>query len=234
MAELKGTERAEYVQDMFSRIASRYDLMNRLMTFGQDLLWRKEVISSANLPEKGFLLDIGTGTGDLAREGLNQCKGCRVVAADFTLQMMLAGKISHEPQRNIHWLAADTLRLPVGDEVFDAVVSAFLLRNVSNLPHALAEQYRILKPGGKLVCLDTSPPPDGLTGTLARFHMHTVIPILGKLVSGNPEAYRYLPESTEAFLEPTQLVGRLEETGFHDVGYRQYMLNTVAIHWGTK
>jgi len=234
MANLTGTERAEYVQNMFSRIASRYDLMNRLMTFGQDMRWRKEVVSLAHLPENGLLLDIGTGTGDLAREALRQNGDYRVVAADFTLQMMLAGKISHKPQTNIHWSAADALQLPLSNGAFDAVVSAFLLRNVSDLNQALREQYRILKPGGKFVCLDTSPPPGGLTGTMVRFHLHTIIPSLGKLVSGNQEAYQYLPDSTEAFLEPEQLVVRLEETGFHDVGYQQYMLNTVAIHWGTK
>ncbi len=234
MADLTGSERAEYVNDMFTRIAYRYDLMNRLMTFGQDQRWRKEVIRFARLEKDGRVLDIGAGTGDLAREALRQCRECQVTAADFTLEMMMAGREGHKPENQISWLAADALRIPAQDNQFDTIVSAFLLRNVSDLKEALGEQYRVLKPGGRMVCLDTTPPPGGFMGILIKFHLHTIIPLLGSWLSGNAPAYHYLPDSTEAFLQPAQLAALLAETGFKGVSFRQYMFGTVAIHWGEK
>src|SRR5512139_1793211 len=114
MANLSGAERADYVQQMFSRIAGRYDLMNRLMTAGQDRAWRREVIQRASLPAQGNLLDLGAGTGDLSRQALQQYPDCRPVTADFTLEMMLAGKGRPE-SAPLRWLGADALHLPFPD-----------------------------------------------------------------------------------------------------------------------
>ncbi len=133
MANLKGNERARYVQGMFARIAQRYDLMNRLMTAGQDVRWRREVIRRAQLAAGSSLLDLGAGTGDLAREALRQCPECLAVASDFTIEMMLVGQ-KRSQSRQLDWSAADALQLPYQDAAFDAVVSGFLLRNVSDLP----------------------------------------------------------------------------------------------------
>jgi demethylmenaquinone methyltransferase / 2-methoxy-6-polyprenyl-1,4-benzoquinol methylase len=233
MANLSGAERAHYVQHMFSRIAGRYDLMNRLMTAGQDRTWRREVIRRAALPTQGDLLDLGAGTGDLSREALQQYPGCHPVTADFTLEMMLAGK-GHPESAPLRWLGADALHLPFPDESFDAAVSGFLLRNVSNIPQALAEQHRVLRPGGRIVILDTTRPQRNLLTPLINIHLHTVIPTLGKLITGEGEAYNYLPESTENFLYAEQLAERMLEAGFRQVGFRRRMLRTIAIHWGTK
>ena len=126
------------------------------------------------------------------------------------------------------------LHLPFPDESFDAVVSGFLLRNVIDLPLSLSEQYRVLKPGGWIVSLDTTPPPDSPLAPLIRIHLHTVIPTLGRLLTGQEEAYVYLPDSTEGFLEPEQLAARLFSTGFRQVAFRRLMFGTVAIHWGQK
>ena len=125
VANLTGTERSRYVQMMFAQIAPRYDLMNRLMTGGQDVFWRRDVISRTKLPPNGRMLDLGTGTGDLIREALSQYPDCQAVAADFTLEMMNIGKLSTEPMLQIRWSAADALQLPFPTETFDAVVSAF-------------------------------------------------------------------------------------------------------------
>jgi demethylmenaquinone methyltransferase / 2-methoxy-6-polyprenyl-1,4-benzoquinol methylase len=233
MANLNGAERAHYVQHMFSRIAGRYDLMNRLMTAGQDRTWRREVIRRAALPPQGDLLDLGAGTGDLSREALQQYPGCHPVTADFTLEMMLAGKGRPE-SAPLRWLGADALHLPFPDESFDAAVSGFLLRNVSNIPQALAEQHRVLRPGGRIVILDTTRPQRNLLTPLINIHLHTVIPTLGKLITGEGEAYNYLPESTENFLYAEQLAERMLAAGFRQVGFRRRMLRTIAIHWGTK
>ncbi|HEX7974999.1 MAG TPA: ubiquinone/menaquinone biosynthesis methyltransferase [Anaerolineales bacterium] len=237
MANLTGAERSRYVQEMFTRIADRYDVMNRLMTAGQDVRWRQEVVRRADLSPTGRLLDLGAGTGDLSREVLRQHPGCRLVAADFTLEMMRIGR-SHmapgEPAALIEWVSADGLRLPFPNQAFDAVVSGFLLRNVTDVRLCLAEQYRVLKPGGRIVTLDTSPPPHSPLAPLIRFHLHTIIPTLGRMITGQAEAYNYLPNSTENFLEPEILAARLAGAGFSQVGFQRLMFGTIAIHWGVK
>lgn len=233
MANLTGTERARYVQGMFNRIAHRYDTMNRLMTVGQDVRWRRAVIRRAALPANSRLLDLGAGTGDLAQEALRQHPDCLPTAADFTLGMMYRGR--ERPGANrIDWNAADALQLPYPDQSFDAIVSGFLLRNVSDIRQSLAEQYRVLKSGGRLVALDTTRPPQSLLTPLIKIHLHTVIPTLGQIITGERDAYRYLPDSTEAFLAAEQLAGRMLAAGFCNVGFQRLMLDTIAIHWGEK
>jgi demethylmenaquinone methyltransferase / 2-methoxy-6-polyprenyl-1,4-benzoquinol methylase len=230
MTRLTGQKRAAYVQNMFSRIASRYDLMNRLMTAGQDVRWRKQVIRRAQLKNDSCLLDIGTGTGDLAREALAQYPQSKVIAADFTLEMMRVG------QKNgaLDFSSADTLSLPFGDETFDALVSGFLIRNVVDLPQALQEQYRVLKKGGHLVILDTTRPKKNILSPLIWLHMHFIIPSLGRLLTGSGEAYRYLPETTESFLAAEDLASRLSAAGFQNIRFQRFMFGTIAIHWAKK
>lgn len=233
MAHLTGTERARYVQGMFSRIARRYDLMNRLMTAGQDVRWRREVVRRAGIPKNGRLLDLGAGTGDLAWETRRQQPFSQPVAADFTLEMMRVGK-SRPNFPSLDWSAADALHLPFLTETFDAVISGFLLRNVVDVPQALSEQYRVLKPGGRLVVLDTTQPTQNLLSPLIYFHLHVIIPFLGRIIAGASEAYTYLPESTEAFLQAEQLAAFFSQAGFKEIGFRRLMFGTVAIHWGRK
>jgi demethylmenaquinone methyltransferase/2-methoxy-6-polyprenyl-1,4-benzoquinol methylase len=236
-------------REMFAGIAHRYDLMNRLMTAGQDIRWRREVIRRARLSPNSRLLDLGAGTGDLAREVISQFPGCSPVAADFTLEMMLVGKrrkakrlhqptgwdrAQREDDSNVDWCGADALRLPFPGETFDAVVSGFLLRNVLDVRKALQEQFRVLKPGGRVVALDTTRPVKTPFSPLVNFHLHVVIPNLGRLIAGSREAYTYLPESTEGFLEAGRLAEYLKGAGFHNVGFTRQMFGTIAIHWGEK
>ncbi len=238
MANLTGAERARYVQEMFTRIAGRYDLMNRVMTAGQDIRWRKAVIRLARLPEDGWLLDLGAGTGDLSREALRSQPSAHVLAADFTLEMMRMGQRHIQgrplPAGGLAWSAADATRLPFAGQTFDAVVSGFLLRNVNDLPRCLAEQYRVLKPGGRFVSLDTTPPPGGRLASPTRFYLRHIIPLLGRLIAGQAEAYQYLPDSSERFLEAEQLAARLQEAGFEGIGFQRRMFGTIAIHWAAR
>lgn len=233
MANLTGQERAKYVQGMFARIAHRYDLMNRIMTAGQDVRWREAVIRRAQLSPGGWLLDLGAGTGDLAQEGLYQNPVSRVVATDFTLQMMQYGR-SRGDSRRLDWVCADALTLPFPDQSFDAVVSGFLLRNVIDLDRVLHEQRRVLKPGGSIIALDTTHPPKNLFSPLINFHLHFFIPTLGELLTGERGAYTYLPESTENFLGAENLAARMVAAGFKEVGFRRLMFATIAIHWGRR
>ncbi|MCL5429834.1 MAG: ubiquinone/menaquinone biosynthesis methyltransferase [Chloroflexi bacterium] len=230
MTQLKGYERATYVQRMFTRIARRYDLMNRLMTGGQDIRWRKQAIQLARLEGSASLLDLGTGTGDLAREALSQFPHAKVIAADFTLEMMRVGeKISP-----LNFSAADALHLPFNDSSFDAVVSGFLLRNVIDLQKALVEQYRVLAPGGRIVILDTTRPTKNILSPFIWIHMHLIIPAVGGLLTGVREAYCYLPETTESFVTAEEMAALMASTGFKRIGSRRFIFGTVAIHWGEK
>jgi demethylmenaquinone methyltransferase/2-methoxy-6-polyprenyl-1,4-benzoquinol methylase len=238
MTHLTGNQRAKYVQGMFTRIASNYDLMNRLMTFGQDAAWRKEVIRRAKISKKtSWLLDVGAGTGDLGFEAINQNPALTSVEADFTFEMLRVGqdRVKHDRlKQKISWSAADALMLPYPKNTFDAVVSGFLMRNVTDLPLAIQEQYRVLKPGGRILILDTTRPRKSFLSPLIRFHMHTVIPLLGRFISGEADAYQYLPDSSEAFLPAEVLAARLIANGFRQVGFCRLNFNTVAIHWGVK
>ncbi|MFL7868442.1 MAG: ubiquinone/menaquinone biosynthesis methyltransferase [Anaerolineales bacterium] len=230
MTHLTGKERGEYVQDMFTRIAYRYDLMNRIMTAGQDVHWREQVIRQAGLGPKARLLDLGAGTGDLAREALKQQPQARVVAADFTLEMMRVGQLNGSLPSS----AADALRLPFRNGTFDAIVSGFLMRNVGDIQQALKEQYRTLKPGGRIVILDTTKPKPNLLSPFIWLHMHLVIPLLGRLVSGTGDAYKYLPDSTEGFVTAEELTVRMAAVGFKKINFERLMFGTIAIHWGEK
>jgi len=255
MANLTGGERARYVQAMFTRIAARYDLMNRLMTGGQDAGWRREVIRRARLAPGDRLLDLGAGTGDLGREALRQQPAARVTLSDFSIGMMRQGRgknqvslekpgfspagktpISSEKPGFFppSWSAADALSLPFPDATFDALVSGFLLRNVADLPRALGEMRRVLKPGGRMVALDTTHPTPSLLTPFIWAYMHLGIPALGWLLTGQRDAYTYLPDSSEHFLKAEDLARQMESAGFCGVGFRRLNFGTIAIHWGEK
>jgi len=231
MTHLSGTEKARYVQSIFTRIARRYDLMNRLMTAGQDIAWRKEVIRRAGLAPQARLLDLGAGTGDLAREAQTQQPQAHILAADFTLAMMQAGRKDSD---RFGWAASDALNLPFGSGQFNAVISGFLMRNVVDSLAALREQFRVLVPGGRIVILDTTRPRRNLLSPFIWFHMHVIIPTLGTLLSGQRDAYTYLPDSTEAFLTAEDLAARLAAVGFQKIGFKRLMFGTIAMHWAEK
>jgi demethylmenaquinone methyltransferase / 2-methoxy-6-polyprenyl-1,4-benzoquinol methylase len=231
-SSVPATDRALAVRGMFAGIAPRYDLLNRLMTAGMDINWRKEVIRRAQLTPGSRLLDLGAGTGDLAREALRSAPGCQVLAADFTLEMMQAGRARHSLPQD--WSGADALNLPFPSASFDALVSGFLMRNVTDVDRALNEQYRVLKPSGRLVCLDTTRPTRSLLTPLIQFHMRRVIPWMGELLTGDRSAYTYLPQTSENFLAAEDLLEHIRQAGFKQSGFRRLNFGTVAIHWGVK
>jgi len=234
MTHLTGNERAQYIQGMFNRIAPHYDLMNRLMTFGQDRHWRRETIKIAKLPPGGnLLLDLGGGTGDLGLEAHQSNPSTVSVEADFTLEMMRIGRERTRGHR-LHWSAADALVLPFPDDTFDAVVSGFLLRNVVDLSKTLKEQYRVIKSGGRVVALDTTHPQTNLVTPLVRFYMHKIIPLLGIFISGQGYAYKYLTDSSEGFLSAEELAAHMAAAGFGEIGFEKLNFGTIAIHWGEK
>ncbi len=216
---------------MFGRIAHRYDLMNALMTFGMDSRWRAAAARAAQ-PAGGIALDLATGTGDLAL-ALVGAGARRVAGVDFSLEMLARAQAkvagSHDHQGRIGLLAGDALRLPFADEAFDCATNGFLLRNVVDLPATFSELWRVLKPGGRLVCLEITHPPAALA-PLFRLYLEGAVPIVGGLVSGDPTAYRYLPASLRPFPDSRRLAELLRDAGFSDVHYRLLGLGTVALH----
>lgn len=222
-----------YVNRMFARIARTYDLMNRIMSVGQDQRWRRMLLDLADLPPRGRLLDVGTGTGDIAYAARQRLPGIQAVGVDFTYEMMAAGR-SKDAHGPMAFAQADTFALPFADASFDAVVSGFLVRNVVDRVAALAEQARVTKPGGRVLVLETTPPSNTPLGPLFQLYFFRVVPLLGGLVSGDMEAYRYLPHSTVGFPLPKELQRMMELAGLRNVFYRELMLGSVAIHVGTK
>ncbi len=176
---------------------------------------------------------MATGTGDIAIEALRQISGLTVTASDFSVEMMRAGR-QKAGAGTVSWCCADGLHLPFPDDSFDSVTSGFLIRNVADPLGAFRQQGRVVRPGGRVVCLDTSPPPSGPLGLLARFHLCKVIPFLGKCIGGDADAYRYLPESTQSFKSPEALATMMKQAGLESVTFRRFMLGTIVVLAGTK
>jgi demethylmenaquinone methyltransferase/2-methoxy-6-polyprenyl-1,4-benzoquinol methylase len=218
---------------MFAEIAGQYDLLNRLMTFGQDRVWRQCVIQAAAMPENGIVLDVGTGTGSIALDILEEDNTLQIIGADFTIDMM---KIGRQKQNNsrVTWISADALALPFGDASFDAITSGYLVRNVSDALRAFQEQARVVKPGGRVVCLETSPPPNGLLQPVLLLFLNRLIPLLGQVVSGNRPAYTYLPQTTQNFLCPGKVSAVMRSADLINIRYRQFMFGTIAVHVGVR
>lgn len=231
-------EKARYVNAMFARIASRYDRMNRLMSFGRDLSWRRRAIQLAAVPPGGRLLDVATGTGDLAMMSLERDPSVSVVGTDFTVAMMQLGrqKENGRPSLSSHidWTGGDALHLPFPDTTFDAVVSGFMMRNVTDISGALAEQRRVVRPGGRVVCLEMTHPTLPLWRTVYPWIFGRLMPVATGLLSGQSDAYRYLPASVAGFVNADELKALMESVGLRGVGYQTLMLGTVAIHVGVR
>ena len=233
MSNLTGSSRASYVREMFVRIAPRYDLLNSLITLGRDASWRVDTVHCLDLNPGQQILDIGTGTGDLAAEILQQEADIHVVACDFTHAMIEIGRNRHQSSQ-IDWVIGDAEHLPFSSACFDGIVSGFLLRNLGDLKQSLEEQARVLKTGGRFAALETSPPKTGFINPLIAFYYKYIIPSLGRIFAGSKEAYEYLPDSTEGFLTADELSSLLSHTGFSNLNYIQRMFGSIAIHWGRK
>ena len=230
--------KAAYVNTMFDTIAPRYDLMNRLMTFGMDRGWRQYVVARAAPPGGGSALDVATGTGDIAI-ALAQRVGPRgtVLATDFSEAMMRPGpgKATKAGVGGIvRFMAADALALPFSDATFDCVTTGFAMRNVTDIEHAFREMRRVTKPGGRVVCLEVAKPRFPPVRFLHQSYFNWVVPLLGRIITGHGEAYRYLPESARNFPPPPALKAIMEHAGLRDVHFHRLSLGAVAVHTGTK
>jgi len=237
---------------MFGRIVRRYDLMNRLMTGGRDAVWRRRAVDLALGEDAGDapLLDVATGTGDLALALARAVHGARpVVGVDFAAPMVRAAaakgrdaNVLPSPavgggvggEGRLAWMIGDALALPFPDNTFAACTVAFGLRNMADYEAALREMGRVLRPGGRLVCLELTPFRRPILGALFGWYFSRVVPIVGGVLSGDREAYRYLPRSVAAFPTADALVELMRQSGLTNVSYRPLGGGTVALHVGTK
>jgi demethylmenaquinone methyltransferase/2-methoxy-6-polyprenyl-1,4-benzoquinol methylase len=226
-----------YVRQMFGRIARVYDLMNRLMTAGLDRRWRAFAARQLALTEGECALDVGTGTGDLAIAAAQLYPSGRIVGVDFTPEMLERGREKLERLglgKRVRLQVGDGARLEFPDNTFDACCSAFVARNLADLPGGLTEMRRVVKPGGRIVCLEISHPRSTLFSGAFHLYFDRLVPLLGRVVGRSVDAYSYLPTSVSAFPDAPALQRVMADVGWDDVRYYALSGGIVAVHVGTK
>jgi demethylmenaquinone methyltransferase/2-methoxy-6-polyprenyl-1,4-benzoquinol methylase len=218
---------------MFGRIVRRYDLMNRLMTFGMDARWREKAVHAALGAGSARALDVATGTGDLAIALANA--GYReVIGIDFSPEMIAAAEQKRFSRADLVFRVADAMALPFADDHFDAVTVSFGLRNMTDYQAAIAEMTRVTKPGGRWICLDLTPYRTPVQGPIFNWYFSRIVPLVGGWLTGDAEAYRYLNRSVAAFPDADALLGMMRSAGLAAVEYEKLGMGTVAIHVGIK
>jgi demethylmenaquinone methyltransferase/2-methoxy-6-polyprenyl-1,4-benzoquinol methylase len=227
-------QRTQGVKSMFDLLAPTYDLLNRLLSFGVDVSWRRKTV--ARLPKgKLDVLDLACGTGDVSLEVVRQRPQAAVCGADLSLGMLKAGvpkikKRKCDDAISLQALSAEDL--PYKDDSFDAVTIAFGIRNVSRRDKALTEMVRVLRPGGKALILDFSMPPNPLMRALYGFYFHRALPLIGGLVSGNFEAYKYLPNSVAGFPPREEFVELMRASGFKSAEWTDFTFGVSTLYEG--
>ena len=235
--KVAAADKQRLINDVFARVARQYDQMNDLMSAGLHRLWKDDFVALLNPPRgtaKFDVLDVAGGTGDVAFRIL-KCsgEGTRVTLVDASPEMLAQGQRRAEELRlreRMTFAGANAEVLAFGDRSFDAYTIAFGLRNVTDLDRALKEAYRVLKPGGRFLCLEFSQVELPGLKQLYDLYSFTAIPAMGKVVTGDGQPYRYLVESIRRFPDPAQFAHRIEEAGFGRVRYRSLLGGIVAIH----
>ena len=221
----QGAEKTVQVRAMFDAIAGRYEMVNKMMTFGLDGRWRRRAVADLRLPPKSLILDIAAGTGDFTRELRRQ--GQRAVATDLSYGMLQAGR--EMPER----VQADASRLPFRSGSFDGVTCGYALRNFTDLTLTFDEMARVIRPGGRLSLLEVAEPRSGILRTGFRIWFRRVVPFIGSLVSDRA-AYHYLPESTAYLPTSEEIVRLLNRSGFTAVNHRRVMGGLSQQFLGTR
>jgi demethylmenaquinone methyltransferase/2-methoxy-6-polyprenyl-1,4-benzoquinol methylase len=231
---LPKTTKSDAVRAMFTRIAGRYDLMNALMTAGRHHAWRAVAARAAVAAPPGPILDLATGTGDLALAIRKLDPRREIIGADFAEAMLQAAAQKPAVRASaIPLLGADALALPFRNGTFAAVTSAFLLRNLEDLRAGLQEMRRVTRPGGRVVTLEITPPGIPIWSQLFGLYFRKVVPAIGAVVARDRQAYTYLPDSVDRFLTPRELATLMRAVGYRDASYVRLGLATIAVHTAT-
>ncbi|WP_117315112.1 bifunctional demethylmenaquinone methyltransferase/2-methoxy-6-polyprenyl-1,4-benzoquinol methylase UbiE [Chromatocurvus halotolerans] len=236
--EVDKDAKAGMVGDVFDSVATRYDLMNDLMSAGIHRLWKRFTIELSGVRSGNSVLDIAGGTGDLA-EKFSQLvgDGGRVVLADINASMLRVGRdrlLDTGVQANLEFVQADAQYLPFPDDSFDCITIAFGLRNVTDKDLALRAMLRVLKPGGRLLVLEFSKPTNPLLGKAYDAYSFSILPLMGRLIARDADSYKYLAESIRMHPDQETLRGMMEEAGFSRCEYHNMTGGVVAVHRGIK
>jgi demethylmenaquinone methyltransferase/2-methoxy-6-polyprenyl-1,4-benzoquinol methylase len=222
------------VREMFTAIAPRYDLLNHILSANVDRLWWRRTARtfSGILSRPGAqVLDLCCGTGDMAFALGRQGPQSRITGADFSHAMLVLAS-AKSANRPVRWIEADALRLPFPDQSFDLITSAFGFRNLADYDTGLREIRRVLRPGGEVGILEFNE-PRGLLGRLYKVYFKSILPRIGKLISGNRSAYSYLPASVARFPTPPELLERMQAAGFREVSWTPYTFGIAGLFRGT-
>ncbi|MCD8072328.1 MAG: bifunctional demethylmenaquinone methyltransferase/2-methoxy-6-polyprenyl-1,4-benzoquinol methylase UbiE [Alistipes sp.] len=232
----RGSKR-DQVQTMFDGIAPRYDLLNRVLSFGIDRRWRKKLIRGLRARDPGRILDIATGTGDVAFAAAKACPGAKVTGIDLSDGMLAVARkrAAAMPEgERIGFMQGEAERRPVPAGAFDAGTASFGVRNFHDIPAGLAEMARVAAPGGRLYILEFSTPQNRLFGALYRWYFHRVLPLVGGLVSRDAKAYGYLPSSVDEFSPPGDFCGMVAAAGFSRCRVRRLTGGVACLYTAVK
>ena len=227
---------ARAIREMFSAIAPRYDLLNHLLSANIDKLWwRRTARTFTHILTRpdAQVLDLCCGTGDMAFALRQQAAQAHVTGADFAHPMLVLATKKTSSSHQIKWIEADALQLPFADERFDLLTSAFGFRNLADYEAGLREIFRVLRPGGECGILEFSE-PEGVLGKLYNLYFKSVLPRVGKIISGNTGAYSYLPASVERFPQPDGMLARMRAAGFKEVSWTPYTFRIAGLYRGLR
>ena len=229
----KGEQKKKYVKQMFNDISKTYDLINILSSFGIDRYWRRSLIKRINLSHNSKLLDVATGTGDVAF-GFLKKYNCSVVGVDIAKNMIKLAKIkANKYNKNIDFFEGDAEELSFSNDSFDALTISFGFRNLGSYDTALSEFYRVLKQNGKIAILEFSKPTSFWFAPIFNFYFNKVIPLIGSFLS-RKDAYLYLPESVDYFLTREDVCSKLKSAGFKKISYTDYTFGVATLYIGYK
>jgi len=228
----------DFIKDMFDSIAPKYDFLNRFLSLRQDVVWRRQMVTSAAIPDGGVVLDVACGTCDVALE-IKRQKGKQVVVTgtDFSPGMLFLGKekiLSHCGAMDIGLAAGNALALPFKGNCLDALFIAFGIRNIMDRENALLDFHRTLKKNGKVVILELSAPRQGGFQRLYMTYFQKILPLIGGLFSKNKKAYHYLPASVLRFPGAPSFANTMKKAGFKDIKWKKMTLGIVTLFVGTK
>jgi demethylmenaquinone methyltransferase/2-methoxy-6-polyprenyl-1,4-benzoquinol methylase len=231
------SEKGEKIQQMFGTIAPRYDLLNRMLSFGIDRRWRRKAVRLLKYREGARILDVATGTGDVALEiARTTPPSVKITGADFCKEMVDLGQIkaAQSPYADrIDFKVAPCEDLPFPNETFDSITIAFGIRNVVDRKLGLAEMWRVLRPGGRMIILEFSTPRSHLFRQIYYFYFRRLLPVIGGLIS-TYNAYKYLPDSVLEFPSHEEFAAMIEDAGFHSVHIRELTFGIASIYIGDK